>query len=65
MPVTSRARRKSSSSGIRPTVKFCQASACRRKSESLLFQGIHDDNYDGDPDMPLTYLSDPDGAGRR
>lgn len=31
----------------------------RRKSESLLFQGIHDDNYDGDPDMPLTYLSDP------
>jgi lysozyme len=31
----------------------------RRKSESLLFQGITDDNYDGDPDMPLTYLSDP------
>jgi len=31
----------------------------RRKSESLLFQGIADDNYDGDPDMPLTYLSDP------
>lgn len=31
----------------------------RRKSESLLFQGLTDDNYDGDPDMPLTYLSDP------
>jgi lysozyme len=31
----------------------------RRKSESLLFQGIVDDNYDGDPDMPLTYMSDP------
>ena len=31
----------------------------RRKSESLLFQGISDDNYDGDPDMPLSYLSDP------
>lgn len=31
----------------------------RRRSESLLFQGITDDNYDGDPDMPLTYLSDP------
>ena len=31
----------------------------RRRSESLLFQGITDDNYDGDPDMPLTYMSDP------
>ena len=31
----------------------------RRKAESLLFQGLTDDNYDGDPDMPLTYLSDP------
>ena len=31
----------------------------RRKCESLLFQGITDDNYDGDPDMPLTYMSDP------
>jgi lysozyme len=31
----------------------------RRKSESLLFQGITDANYDGDPDMPLTHLSDP------
>lgn len=31
----------------------------RRKSESLLFQGIVDENYDGDPDMPLTYMSDP------
>lgn len=31
----------------------------RRKSESLLFQGITDENYDGDPDMPVTYLSDP------
>jgi lysozyme len=31
----------------------------RRESESLLFQGVRDDNYDGIPDGPLSILSDP------